>query len=83
MDAAFGRCCVEHRECFGIDKCNRVDLAAAIGTGRRVCEALAARGVLAKLTRGSTIRLAPPLVITAGEIRFGIVKLAEALAAMA
>ena len=33
-------------------------------TGREVCERLMARGVLAKDTHGSTIRLAPPLVIT-------------------
>jgi ornithine--oxo-acid transaminase len=31
--------------------------------GREACERLAARGVLAKDTHGSTIRLAPPLVI--------------------
>jgi ornithine--oxo-acid transaminase len=31
--------------------------------GREACEALAERGVLAKDTHGSTIRLAPPLVI--------------------
>ena len=33
-------------------------------SGREVCEALADRGVLAKDTHGSTIRLAPPLVIS-------------------
>ena len=33
-------------------------------TGRAVCERLLARGVLAKDTHGSTIRLAPPLVIS-------------------
>jgi ornithine--oxo-acid transaminase len=33
-------------------------------SGREVCEALAGRGVLAKDTHGSTIRLAPPLVIS-------------------
>ena len=33
-------------------------------SGREVCEALADRGVLAKDTHGSTIRLAPPLMIS-------------------
>lgn len=37
-------------------------------SGREVSEALAARGVLAKETHGNTIRLAPPLVITAAEL---------------
>ena len=45
-----------------------VDIDPAIGTGREVCERLMARGVLAKDTHGSTIRLAPPLVITKEEI---------------
>ncbi len=35
---------------------------------RAVCEALLARGILAKDTHATTIRLAPPLVITADEI---------------
>ena len=37
-------------------------------TGREACERLAAQGVLAKDTHGSTIRLAPPLVITKEEL---------------
>jgi len=37
-------------------------------TGRQACERLAAHGVLAKDTHGSTIRLAPPLVITEPEL---------------
>jgi len=42
-----------------------VDIDPAIGTGREVCEALMQRGVLAKDTHGSTVRLAPPLVVSA------------------
>ncbi|MCJ1704220.1 ornithine--oxo-acid transaminase [Rathayibacter sp. VKM Ac-2926] len=45
-----------------------IDIDPALASGRAVCEALMARGVLAKDTHGSTIRLAPPLVVTAGEI---------------
>jgi ornithine--oxo-acid transaminase len=39
-----------------------VDIDPALGTGRQVCEALMARGILAKDTHGSTIRFAPPIV---------------------
>ena len=49
----------------------------SVGTGREVCEALMARGVLAKDTHGSTIRLAPPLVISAEDLTWGLDQLAE------
>lgn len=45
-----------------------VDVDPAIMTGRELSEALMARGVLAKETHGSTLRLAPPIVITEEEI---------------
>ncbi|GGK17709.1 ornithine--oxo-acid transaminase [Pilimelia terevasa] len=45
-----------------------VDIDPARMTGREASERLMARGILAKDTHGSTIRLAPPLVITADEI---------------
>jgi ornithine--oxo-acid transaminase len=45
-----------------------------------VCEALLARGVLAKDTHGSTIRLAPPLVITPDEIIWAVAQLRDCLA---
>ncbi|WP_374220862.1 ornithine--oxo-acid transaminase [Nocardioides sp. SYSU D00038] len=54
-----------------------VDIDPAIGTGRMVCEALMARGVLAKDTHGSTIRLAPPLVISADDLAWGLDQLAD------
>jgi ornithine--oxo-acid transaminase len=47
--------------------------------GRAVCERLAALGVLAKETHGSTIRLAPPLVITDEELSWGLDRLSEAV----
>ena len=52
-----------------------VELVAPVA--RAVSEALMARGVLAKDTHATTIRLAPPLTITAEEIDL----LADALAA--
>ncbi|HEX6248176.1 MAG TPA: ornithine--oxo-acid transaminase [Nocardioidaceae bacterium] len=45
-----------------------VDVDPALMTGRQLCEALLERGVLAKDTHGSTIRLAPPLVATEQDI---------------
>ena len=53
-----------------------VDIDPAVGTGRKVCEALMARGVLAKDTHGSTIRLAPPLVISPEDLNWGLDQLA-------
>jgi ornithine--oxo-acid transaminase len=56
-----------------------VDIDPALMTGRQACERLAARGVLAKDTHGSTIRLAPPLVVTADEIIYALEQLAAIL----
>jgi len=56
-----------------------VDIDPALMTGREAVERLAARGILAKDTHGSTIRLAPPLVVTAGELDHALVQLAAIL----
>jgi ornithine--oxo-acid transaminase len=56
-----------------------IDVDPALGTGRDVCEALAARGVLAKDTHGSTIRLAPPLVIAEEDLGFALDQLEAVL----
>jgi len=45
-----------------------LDLDPAAQDGRTACEALLARGVLAKDTHERTIRLAPPLTIAAAEV---------------
>ena len=60
-----------------------VDVDPALGTGREVCEALARRRVLAKDTHGSTIRLAPPIVITEAQLDHGLDQLELALADLA
>jgi ornithine--oxo-acid transaminase len=57
-----------------------IDIDPGLMTGRQACEALAARGVLAKDTHGSTIRLAPPLVIEAEEVDWAVDQLAAVLA---
>ena len=56
-----------------------LDIDPAIGTGRQICEALMARGVLAKDTHGSTIRLAPPLVIDEADLTWGLDQLEAVL----
>ena len=53
-----------------------VDIDPAVGSGRQVCEALMERGVLAKDTHGSTIRLAPPLVVSEDDLNWGLDQLA-------
>jgi ornithine--oxo-acid transaminase len=47
--------------------------------GRAVCERLAALGVLAKETHGSTIRLAPPLVVDEDDLAWGLARFSEAV----
>ncbi len=56
-----------------------IDIDPAVGTGREVCEALMRRGVLAKDTHGSTIRLAPPLVVTAEDLDWAVDQLEAVL----
>ncbi len=56
-----------------------VDVDPALGTGKRISMLLAERGVLIKDTHGSTLRFAPPLVITAEEIDWAVEQLADAL----
>ncbi|MEV0993302.1 ornithine--oxo-acid transaminase [Streptomyces sp. NPDC049949] len=58
-----------------------VDIDPAHGTGREISEALMQRGVLVKDTHGSTIRIAPPLVIGKEDLDGGLDQLREVLAA--
>ena len=57
-----------------------VDIDPAIGTGKQVSLRLAERGVLVKDTHGSTLRFAPPLVITEEEIDWATGQFADVLA---
>jgi ornithine--oxo-acid transaminase len=56
-----------------------IDVDPSVGTGREVCERLLDRGVLAKDTHGSTIRLAPPLVVAEDDLRWAVHQLAAVL----
>ncbi len=57
-----------------------IDIDPALAPGRRVAELLAERGVLAKDTHGSTIRLAPPIVVEPDELDWAVDQLEAVLA---
>jgi ornithine--oxo-acid transaminase len=68
-----------------------IDIDPTRMTGREACERLmtavpdgrsasSRAGVLAKDTHGSTLRLAPPLVITSDEVDYAVERLASVLA---
>ena len=56
-----------------------IDIDPSLMTGREACERLLDRGVLVKDTHGSTIRLAPPLVIDEGEVNLLVDRFEEIL----
>jgi len=56
-----------------------VDIDPSLGTGKEMSLRLAGRGVLVKDTHGSTLRFAPPLVVTTGEIDWAVDQFAAAL----
>lgn len=56
-----------------------VDLDPSLISGRQACEAMLDEGVLVKDTHGSTIRMAPPLVVTRDEIDLAVDALARVL----
>ncbi|WUV84808.1 ornithine--oxo-acid transaminase [Streptomyces sp. NBC_01476] len=56
-----------------------IDVAPSLGTGRALSERLLTRGLLVKDTHGSTLRLAPPLVITEEDLDWGLARLRSVL----
>ncbi|WP_407184521.1 ornithine--oxo-acid transaminase [Bradyrhizobium centrosematis] len=56
-----------------------VELHPEAGRARRYCEALQAKGILAKDTHEHTIRIAPPLVITSDQVDWALERLATTL----
>lgn len=76
LNALVGSGIVEVR---GVGLWAGLDIDPQLGTGREICEELSRRGVLAKDTQGSTIRLAPPLVISKKQLDWGIDQLSAVL----
>ena len=60
-----------------------IDIDPSLATGRQVCELLAERGVLAKDTHGSTIRLAPPIVVSPEDLDWAVDQLEAVLLELA
>ena len=58
-----------------------IDIDPELMTGKEACKGMAKRGVLAKDTHGSTIRLAPPLSISAEDLDQIVQALADTLEA--
>lgn len=58
-----------------------VDVDPSLLSGREFCEGLLERGVLAKDTHGSTIRLAPPLVASEADIDILLAAIGDTLTA--
>ncbi|MER7494739.1 ornithine--oxo-acid transaminase [Streptomyces pharetrae] len=56
-----------------------VDVHPRYGTGRELSEKLMDRGVLVKDTHGTTLRIAPPLVISQEDLDWGLARLREVL----
>lgn len=56
-----------------------VELHPEAGGARRYCEALQAKGILAKDTHEHTIRIAPPLVITSDQVDWALERFAGTL----
>ena len=57
-----------------------IDIEPALMSGREMSEAMLAKGVLVKDTHGSTIRLAPPLVIEQEDLEWMVAQLGAVLA---
>ncbi|MDQ2738094.1 MAG: aminotransferase class III-fold pyridoxal phosphate-dependent enzyme, partial [Actinomycetota bacterium] len=58
-----------------------VELSPEVGSGRAISEEMARRGVLIKETHETTLRFAPPLVITRDELDLAVDTLAAVISA--
>ena len=56
-----------------------VDFHPEVGGARQFCEALKDEGILCKETHEDTIRFAPPLVITRGQVDWALERIEKVL----
>jgi ornithine--oxo-acid transaminase len=56
-----------------------VELQPEAGEARRYCQALQGRGILAKVTHGHTVRIAPPLAITSDQVDWALEQIGAVL----
>jgi len=68
------------KEVRGVGLWAGIELLPDAGPARGRCEAMLRRGILAKDTHETTIRLAPPLTIDEGDLDHGIDEVLAALA---
>jgi ornithine--oxo-acid transaminase len=59
-----------------------IEIDAALGSAREICEVLMDRGLLSKETHETVVRLAPPLVIERKEIDWAVGQISEVLGEM-
>jgi ornithine--oxo-acid transaminase len=57
-----------------------IELVPTAGEARAACERLMERGILAKDTHETTIRLAPPLTVTREELQWSLERIVDVLA---
>lgn len=69
------------KEVRGKGLLNAIELTEAAGPARKYSEQLALRGVLAKETRSTTIRFAPPLVIKRESLEWALTQIEEVFSA--
>jgi ornithine--oxo-acid transaminase len=56
-----------------------IDLDPSVGTARDICERLMARGILAKDTHESTVRLAPPLCVSREDLGWALERIVDVI----
>jgi len=56
-----------------------IDLDPAAGTAREICERLMKRGILAKDTHESTVRLAPPLCVSREDLGWALERIVDVI----
>src|SRR3954468_6573856 len=56
-----------------------IDLDPSVGTARTICERLMARGILAKDTHRSTVRLAPPLCVSREDLGWALERIVDVI----
>jgi len=59
-----------------------IEIDAALGNARHICESLMSRGLLSKETHETVLRLAPPLTITRPQIDWAVTQIGDVLAKM-
>lgn len=82
LQGLHGIACPMVREVRGRGLMIAIEFHPMAGGARRVCEALKQAGLLCKETHTHTLRLAPPLVITADQVDWALERIAGVLARM-